>query len=141
MVTKHRDVLIRSYHRGSKGARIDDGYFFGSFNRVKAGKGAGYRKAWEKYAKPIHENLLAEGKIVSWGLDAEYIHTEAPGGIWSWYIPADIGQNEAIDAAFEGSWSGLDEVEREARAAMMRELTDEGSLRDAMTRIIHYAVK
>lgn len=141
MVTKHRDVLIRSYHRGSKSARIDDGYFFGSFNRVKAGKGPEFRKAWEKYAKPVYETLLAEGKIVAWGLDAEYIHTEAPGGMWAWYILADIGLNEEIDAAFEGSWSGLDEVEREARSAMMRDLTVEGSHRDAMTRIIHFAVK
>ncbi|HUV13161.1 MAG TPA: hypothetical protein VMY18_05930 [Acidobacteriota bacterium] len=141
MVTKHRDSILRSISHGAKPVKLDDGYFFGTMTRVKRGKGRDYNKTWEAFVKPVYEQLLADGTIVSYGLDTAFIHTEKPGDRMSWYIISNMEADEKVEAAFDASWDKLSETEREARRALFWELTEEGSHRDEMTRIIHYAHK
>jgi hypothetical protein len=141
MVTKHRDTILRSISRGARPAKLDDGYFFGTMNRVKRGKGSDFNKTWEAYVKPVYEQLLAEGSIVAYGLDTEYIHTEKPGDRMSWYIISNMEADEKVEAAFDAAWEKQSEIDREARQALFWELTEEDSHRDDMTRIIHYSHK
>lgn len=139
MVTKHRDLILRSISHGAKKVSLEDGYFMGSYNRVLRGKGSDHTKAWETYVKPVYEQLLADGTIVAYGLDTEYIHTEKPGGRTSWYIIPNMEADAKVEAAFDASWEKLSETERESRRALFWEMTEEGSHRDDMTRIMHYS--
>ena len=141
MVTKHRDSILRSISHGAKSVQLDDGYFMGTMSRVKRGKGREYRKTWEAYVKPVYEQLLADGTIVAYGLDTAYIHTEKPGDRMSWYIISNMEADEKVEAAFDAAWDTLSETDREARRALFWEMIEEGSHRDDMTRIIHYAHK
>ena len=46
-----------------------------AFVKVKPGKGSEYRKAWEKYNKPVLDKLIADGVILGYGFDVEEVRT------------------------------------------------------------------
>ncbi len=78
---------------------------------------------------------------MAYGLGTEYIHTEKPGSRIKWYIISNMEADEKVEAAFDASWDTLSETDREARRALFWEPLEEGSHRDDMTRINHYAHK
>jgi hypothetical protein len=48
---------------------------------------------------PLLEKLLASGAIHEYEIDTEAIHTEAPGTFWIFYIAADAGGLDKVNAA------------------------------------------
>jgi hypothetical protein len=141
MVTKHKDIVMRSHFYGSRSSKLSEGYAVGSFVQVKPGKGDDYRKAWEQSAKPVFDKLVSDGVIVAYVLDSEYFHTTTPGGMWTWFVAEDIAADQKVDAAFDAAWEDRSEAEQNAWETMFRDMTVEGSHRDGFTRIIHYQTK
>jgi hypothetical protein len=78
--------------------------------KVKPGAGPQFEKAFEKYNKPLFDQLVADGKATSWALGYELA---GPGGydyaIWitapGW---AGIGD---VEAAFDARYEGMSEEE------------------------------
>jgi hypothetical protein len=141
LVTKHRDDIFRSIFHGAKSVKLDDGYFMGSMNQVKPGRNREYREIWEANVKPVYEQLLSAGTISAYGLDTQFIHTEEPGSMMSWYIIPNIEADEKVGDAFDAAWEKVSEADRDARQAKFRSLTERSGHRDDMTRIIYYAHK
>ncbi len=54
-----------------------------NFVKVKPGKGADYRRTWEKYNKPIFDKLVADGVVLAFGLAAEEVKTD---GEWTHFV-------------------------------------------------------
>ncbi|TNF74871.1 MAG: hypothetical protein EP299_06775 [Acidobacteria bacterium] len=77
---------------------------------VKPGAGPLFEKAFDKYNKPLFDQLVADGKVTSWAMGYELA---GPGGydyvIWitaPWW--AGIGE---VEAAFVSQYEGLSEEE------------------------------
>ena len=136
-IQNHRDGLGRSLVFRSRSTQTDEGFFFTSSVQVKPGKGREYRESWEKRNKATYERLLNEGTILAYGMDVEFIHTEAPGGFIVWRAVPSLEADAKVRAALRAN----DTRTPEERQAMRQALFVEGSHRDSMSRIIHYVVK
>lgn len=138
---KHYDLLFHSYFYRSRPTKLDSGYDMTNIIKVKSGKAGEYRKLWEKYTKPILDQLFNDGTIKTYALFSDYIHTSPPGNQFTWYVAADAAALDKVDAAFDDARSKRTPEEREAVMRAFEEITVEGSHRDDMSRILHYNSK
>ncbi len=143
MVTKHMDLYFRSAFYASRPARLTSGFAMGSFVRVKRGEGSDYRRAWEEWSKPVFDQLLADGTIVSYTLDSPYMHTseESLGLMATWYVVEKMEDDQKVEAAFDAARAKLSATERDARQNRYWSMVIENSHRDDFTRLIHYQTK
>ena len=141
MITKHRDYLLRDLVRGSTGARLDGGYWVGSFLNAKPGQGSEYRSYWDEHTQPVFKSLLANGTIVAYGLTVEDMITEGFGGRTSWYIVPNADALDTVQAAFRASWGAMTAEGRRARVASIVAVAEEGTFQEFMSELSHYAVK
>lgn len=78
--------------------------------QLKPGTGPEFEKAFDKYNKPLFDQMVADGKAMSWGLGYELA---GPGGfdyvMWI-TMPGWAGMG-AVEAAFEARHEGMSEDE------------------------------
>lgn len=143
MISKHQDLITRSLFYNSTAATLTSGHAVGSGVRVKRGRMNDFQQAWESWRKPVYDQLVADGTIVSYVLDTPYFHTseESFGSVWTWYVLRDLSDQHKVDAAFSAARDKLSPAERESRRLLYWDTIEEGSHRDAMTRLIHYQSK
>lgn len=141
MITKHRDYLLRDLVRRSSDARLDGGYWVGSFSRRKPGQGSEYRSYWDEHTQPVLEGLLAGGTIVAYGLTVEDLITEGRGGRTSWYVVPNADALDTVQAAFRASWEAMSDEGRRARIASIVAVTEAGTFQEFMSELIHFALK
>ena len=85
-----------------------------SFVKVKPGKGPEYRKAWEKYNKPIFDKLAADGTILAFGLAVEEVRTDGDFTHYTWIATKDLASQDKVRAAFLGDREKRSPEEQEA---------------------------
>ncbi len=72
--------------------------------RLKPGQGANFDKIFKTYLAPVYKNLLANGTLLYYGINDEYVVTSVPDEIDVAYIAANADAvdkvNDAFDAAF-----------------------------------------
>lgn len=143
MISKHQDLILRSLFYSSTAAKLSSGHAVGSGVRVKRGRMNDFQQAWESWSKPVYDQLVADGTIVSYALDTPYFHTseESLGSVWTWYVLRDLSDQHKVDAAFSAARDKSSAAERESRRQLYWDTIHEGSHRDAMTRLIHYQSK
>ena len=95
-----------------------------AFVKVKPGKGAEYRKAWEKYNKPIFDKLAADGTILAFGLAVEDVRTDGDFTHYTWIATKDLASQDKVRAAFLGDREKRSPEEQEAITALFARLTD-----------------
>jgi hypothetical protein len=105
-----------------------------SFVKVKPGKGAEYRKAWEKYNKPILDKLAADGTILAFGLAVEDIRTEGDFTHYTWIATKDLATQDKVRAAFLADRDKRSPEEQEAITHLLASLTDPDAARTELTR-------
>lgn len=138
--SKTRDWLTRDLVSGYAGKMPKDvlpftRYFFA---KVKPGKGAEYRKAWEKYIKPVLDKQTADGVILAWGLGVEEVKTDGDFTHFTWVATAEMGDWDKIRAAFIADREGRSEEERDAISHTFDQLTDPDAARQLITRSIMF---
>jgi hypothetical protein len=138
---KHTDHIMRSVFYRTRSAKLDKGYDGVSTAVVKPGQGREYRELWDKYTKPVYEQLFNDGTVTAYGLDVEHVHTTSPGLRITWWIVPNAEALDKMEAAFEAARSKATEVERQAIGRMFADTTEPGTHRDSMYRIIRYASK
>ena len=141
MITKHRDYMLRDLVRRSSDARLDGGYWVGTFSRTKPGRGSDYRSWWDEHTQPVLEGLLADGTIVAYGLTVEDLITEGFGGRTSWYVVPNADALDTVQAAFRASWQAMSDEGRRARIASIVAVTEAGTFQEFMSELIHFALK
>lgn len=95
-----------------------------NFIKVKPGKAGEYRKAWEKYNKPVLDKLLADGVIAAYGLAVEEVRTSGDFTHFTWYDMKDLSQMDKIRAAFLADRDHRSQEEQDAITALFTTLTD-----------------
>jgi hypothetical protein len=78
--------------------------------KVKPGADLQFEKAFEKYNKPLFDQLVADGTAISWALGYELA---GPGGFHYvfWINAPDWASIGKIEAAFDTHWEGPSEEE------------------------------
>ena len=140
--TKTRDWLTRDLVSGYGSIMPKDAlpyarYFF---TKVKPGKGAEYRKIWEKYNKPVLEKLTADGVVMAWGLGVEEVRTEGSFTHYTWVGVAEMGDWDKVRAAFIADRDRRSEEERSVISEAFNDLTDADAAHGLATRSIIFRV-
>lgn len=86
--SKHWDFLFISTHHGAK-AYTGSGYLRVISSELKPGKGEAFLAAYRQYILPVYQKLLADGAIVDYELDTEYVMGNAPGRYFSAVVTKD----------------------------------------------------
>jgi len=139
MIKKHRDYLTSTAGYRNKPGQYTKGYAMESFFQAKPGKMRELQALWDKYNKPIFDQLLNDGVLLSYGVDTELFHTEQPGGIFVWYVTPDMAAEDKIDKAFDDARAKLSQEERDNFSKTMRELTETEKHRDSLSVIRFYS--
>ena len=108
-----------------------------NFNKVKPGKGAEYRKAWEKYNKPVFDKLVADGTLLAFGLSVEDVKTEGDWTHYVWLATKDLASQDKIRAAFLADRDKRSPEEQEALTHLFTSLTEPDSSR---TEVMHSVI-
>jgi hypothetical protein len=104
------------------------------FVRVKPGKGADYRKAWEKYNKPIFDKLAADGTILAFGLSVEDVRTDGDFTHYTWIATKDLAAQDKVRAAVLADRDKRSQEEQEAITHLFTSLTDPDAVRTELNR-------
>lgn len=141
-VSKTRDWLTRDLVSGYGNTMPKDvqpyaRYFF---TKVKPGKTAEYRMAWEKYIKPVLDKLTADGVVMAWGLGVEEVKTEGSFTHFTWVATNGLGDWDKVRAAFIADREHRSQEERDAISHTFQHLTDSDASRQLLTRSVIFHV-
>ncbi|MGA2428085.1 MAG: hypothetical protein ABSH13_06250 [Candidatus Acidiferrum sp.] len=104
------------------------------FVKVKPGKGVDYRKAWEKYNKPIFDKLAADGTILAFGLSVEDVRTDGDFTHYTWIATKDLASQDKVRAAVLADRDKRSPEEQEAIIHLFTNLTDPDAVRTELNR-------
>jgi hypothetical protein len=110
------------------------------FVKVKPGKAADYRRAWEKYNKPVYEKLLADGSLLGYGLAVEDVKTEGEWTHFTWSAIANLAAGDKVAAAFSADRMRRSDEERAAITELFASLTEPDKARGMVTRSVVFKV-
>src|ERR1700730_5530336 len=111
-----------------------------AFVKVKPGKGAEFRKAWEKYNKPIYDKLLADGVILGYGLSIEEVRTSGEFTHFAWVDTKNLADMEKLRAAFNADRDRRSQEEQDAMTGLFASLLDLDASRQELTQSIIFHV-
>jgi hypothetical protein len=105
-----------------------------AYVKVKPGKGAEYRRAWEKYNKPVFDKLATDGTILAFGLAIEDVRTDGDFTHYTWIATKDMAMQDKARAAFFADREKRSPEEQEAIIQLFASLTDPDAARSELTR-------
>ena len=105
-----------------------------NFQKVKPGKGADYRRTWEKYNKPVFDKLITDGVVLAYGLAAEEVKTEGEWTHFVWMATANMAGLDKIGAAFAADRARRTEDERNTIAELFNSALEPDKARSLVTR-------
>jgi hypothetical protein len=139
--TKHRDFLLQTQIRQSRAGSGTNGFLRVNNTMVQAGKGQQWRELWEKYNKPLFDEMLASGAILGYWVGGEQVHTEDPGGVFIAFLTPNA---EGVDSFFKGAAARGQKRSAEENRAIgeaFAGVTVGSAHRDSYARVLNYGVK
>lgn len=141
-MSKVRDYLTRDLVIGLSQSAPANVLPFSRYNfvKVKPGKAGDFRKAWEKYNKPIFDKLLADGTILAYGLAVEDIRTDGDFTHFVWYDVKDLASFDKVRAAFIADRDHRSQEEQDSITHAFVSLQDVDASRSSVTRSLIFHV-
>jgi hypothetical protein len=112
-----------------------------AFVKVKPGKGAEFRKAWEKYNKPIYDKLLADGVILGYGLSIEEVRTSGEFTHFAWVDTKNLADMDKLRVAFNADRDRRSQEEQDAMTSLFASLLDLDASRQELSQSIIFHVR
>lgn len=125
--SKTRDFILRDVEGGfgtvvpAAGAPLHTRYI--SY-KAKPGQGRAFRRAFDKYNKPVLDKLVADGAVLAWGLSTEEVKTTSAFTHVLWISMPDLASNDKIRAAVVADRDKRSDDEQDAIASTFADLTD-----------------
>ncbi|HYJ86542.1 MAG TPA: hypothetical protein VEW46_10830 [Pyrinomonadaceae bacterium] len=134
--TKTRDWLTRDIVAGFGPPPAAGVLPFTRYNfiKVKPGKGADYRRTWEKYNKPVFDKLVADGVVLGYGLAAEEVKTDGNWTHFVWIATATMAAGDRIGPAFAADRARRSEKDRNQITEDFLDATEPDKARSMVTR-------
>ncbi len=141
-MSKVRDYLTRDLVIGFSPASDSGTLPFVRYNfaKVKPGKGSDFRKAWEKYNKPVFEKLAADGVVLAYGLSVEEIRTDGDFTHYVWYAVKDLASFDKVRAAFIADRDRRSQEEQDSLTSVFVNLQDLDASRSEVVRSLIFHV-
>ena len=105
-----------------------------NFVKVKPGKATDYRRAWEKYNKPVYDKLVADGVVAAYGLGVEEVKTDGEFTHFIWVAMANMAAFDKVGPAFTADRGRRSEEERNSIAELFGSLTEPDKARSMVMR-------
>jgi len=128
-----RNLVFNASSNAPAGVLPYTRYFF---FKVKPGKGGEFRKAWEKYNKPIIDKLLADGVILAYGLAIEEVRTDGDFTHFSWFSMKDLSSMDKFRSAFLADREHRSQEEQQSITDLFTSLTDPDASRSEVVRAL-----
>jgi hypothetical protein len=112
-----------------------------NFVKVRPGKGADYRRTWEKYNKPVFDRLVADGVVLAYGLAAEEVKTDGNWTHFVWIATPSMAAADKIGPAFAADRARRSEKDRNEITEAFLEATEPDKARSMVTRARIFKVK
>lgn len=141
-LSKTHDFLTRDLVIGFSSSSPSGVLPFSRYNffKVKPGKGSDFRKAWEKYNKPVFDKLVADGTVLAYGLAVEEIRTEGDFTHFVWYDVKDLASFDKVRAAFNADRDRRSQEEQDALTHLFVSLVDADASRSEVGRSLIFKV-
>ncbi len=141
-LSKVHDYLTRDLVIGFSPSSASGLLPFTRFNYVKVAPGmaADYRKAWEKYNKPVFEKLAADGVVLAYGLAVEEVRTDGDFTHFVWYAVKDLASFDKVRAAFLADRDHRSQEEQDSLTRLFVSLQDLDASRSSVTRALLFHV-
>jgi hypothetical protein len=133
--SKHWDFLFISTVHGAK-AYTGSGYLRVVSAQLKPGKEEAFRTAYRQHIVPVYEKLLADGAIVDYELDAEYVMGNAPGRFFSAVVTKDAEGLDKVRTAIADLFEKNPAVEESLTSA-----AEPNSRRDLLAHVTNMSRK
>ena len=105
-----------------------------NFIKVKPGQAAEYRRAWEKYNKPVYDKLVADKAVLAYGLAVEELKTDGDFTHFVWVATSDMGGLDKVGPAFAADRARRSEEERNTIMELFASVTEPDKARQVVTR-------
>ena len=105
-----------------------------NFVKVNPGRAAEYRRAWEKYNKPVYDKLVADGVVLAYGLAVEELKTDGDFTHFIWVATADMSAFDKVGPAFAADRARRSEEERNTITDLFSSVTEPDKARSIVTR-------
>jgi len=128
-----------TYH--NRAVKTEKGYETVSVQKMQPGKAQDYMALYDKYTKPILEQLYKDGALTAYGVDAELVHTGDPALRFFWQMLPDADALDKVQAALDAAREKRTPEERRAIGQSFAELTDATAHRDSRSNVLYYSVK
>jgi hypothetical protein len=134
--TKTRDWLVRDLVANYGPPPAEGVLPFTRYNfvKVRPGKGADYRRTWEKYNKPIFDKLVADRVVLAYGLAQEEVKTDGEWTHFVWIATANMADADKIGPAFAADRARRSEKDRNEITQDFLEATEPDKARSIVTR-------
>jgi hypothetical protein len=141
-LSKVHDFLTRDLVIGLSSAPMPGVLPYTRYNffKVKPGKAADFRKAWEKYNKPVFDKLMADGVILAYGLAVEDVRTDGEFTHFVWYDVKDMASFDKVRAAFIADRDRRSQEEQESLTHLLTSLQDVDATRSEIGRSLIFHV-
>jgi hypothetical protein len=139
--TRHADLILRSVQFRNRTVKMEKGYGTVSVQKMLPGKAQDYQELWDKYTKPILEQLYKDGAVTAYGIDTELIHTGDQSLRFFWQVVPDAEALDKVEAAFDAARQKRTPEERRAIGQAFAELRDPAAHRDSQANIVVYIAK
>jgi hypothetical protein len=136
--TGHRDYYLHSVAGNGKPGSGTGGFLTVSQYQVKPGSGQDWRQLWDKYSKPLLDDLVAKGLLDGYSLDVEDVHTENPGLRFVVTLSPNVEAEDKIGAAFDAVDEKRTPDERKTIALQQAAVLEPGMHRDLYAKIIRH---
>jgi hypothetical protein len=103
----------------------------------KPGKAGEAKEFWDEVAKPVYEQLLADGVITEYGLAVPAVHHGENHTHMGWYGSKDLATRDKVTAAFDASNAARSEEEGEALGKRWAETFEPEKHSDQILMVIH----
>ena len=111
-----------------------------AFVKVKPGKGGDYRKAWEKYNQPVYDKLIADGTLLSYGLEVEDVRTTDHFTHFTWIDTKDLAAMNKVRDAFIADRAHRSQEEQDTITNLFAGLLDADASRGEVARSLIFHV-
>ena len=103
-------------------------------------KGQEWRELFDKYNKPVYDELLANGTISAYWVEVEQVHTDNPNWRYVGYVAPTDALNK-VGAAFQAAGQKRGPDANQAVGRGFADVSVAGAHRDHFARVISYGQK
>jgi hypothetical protein len=109
---RQRDFLFRSLASAGRAASGSNGLLWVHRSQSGPARHEQNSSVWDKYVKPMLDGLVAQGTILSYGLETEQIHTEPDGTFYIYCLMPGANAGDKFFAALDALQSKMSTAER-----------------------------